>query len=1255
MLWLRYAVLPQIEGYKEDIVRSLESASGMKVTVGAVDGTWQGLRPQLVLTRLRIADPRGGPAFSLERAEVTVSWWTLAAGDLRFHDVDLFSPELSLRRGTDGLIYLGDKPINKPGGGGGAFSRWLLEQPRLRVHDATLVWNDEFAGASEARLTHVEILVRKHGPRHRAALTAVPPAALAGQVDIRADVAFALRDQSWEASGEIYADIQQGDLARLKTYLPVPAALRSGIGSVRVWSEFEPGLVKSVTADVNVRDARAQLADDGLPLELASLNGRGTYRGEALSFYFGTEKLAFRTASGLKSRDAQFSVSRTGPVGSGASGEAKANGIDLKIAAALLDYLPVPHELKEQALRFAPRGHLADTSYSWTGPGPTQATAFKLSAKFVDLAVNAVDGLPGASGLTGHLEGDERGGEVVIDAKNATLDIERFFRAPLAFDRVDGHATWRRDGKVIEVAIKDAHAANADAELNASGTWRSIPDSPEHSPGWADLKGTITRARVAGMANYLPNSIAGTRDWMDRSILAGDASGVHWEVKGDLWHFPFREGKEGHFLVEGPLKGVRLMYHPAWPVIEGIDGDIRFEGTRMDIRARDAAIFTSHVSGATAVIADLAAKPPLLAIAGTLDTTGAESVRFLKESPLIEGPGAFTRAVAIEGPARLALRMDYPLWGSDPVRVKGEYDFAGATASVGKNLHFIGARGKLTFTERSVSAPELKGMMFGLPAVLRIATQADNSVLTTIDGRIESPVMGSFIPGVFARRMAGGADWKARVVSGKDGAELRIDSTLKGLAIGLPEPFAKTADAARAFEVHVTKLGAIDETAIATLEGGVYSRIARRLVDGNERWNAALKFGAPVDGEPVRDGLWLYGNPPRFNLDAWREAMAEPATPNYEAPAGQAALELRGFNLKIGKLRYTGRQFSDLEARMEREGPEWRGTLASPQVTGSITWNPVGRGRVAARLERFVLAEPDILAEDGPQAEAGSELPALDIFAETFVFRGHTLGRLELVAAPDAADWKIDRLNITNDHASFVTSGLWKPVATGSITTLNVKLETRNLNALLAQFGYGDYVTRGNATLEGQLVWPGYPNDFSVGNLSGSFRLDASKGQFAKIEPGAGKLLGLISLQSIPRRVIFDFRDIFSEGLAFDRIVANVKLARGILLTNDFEITGPATFVSMAGEVSLPAETQALTVRVVPEVGEGLALAATFLGTPVAGLTTLLVSKLLSNPLGKVVAYEYSVTGSWDNPTVTRLSAPPPPKAVAATVVPAPK
>ena len=134
---------------------------------------------------------------------------------------------------------------------------------------------------------------------------------------------------------------------------------------------------------------------------------------------------------------------------------------------------------------------------------------------------------------------------------------------------------------------------------------------------------------------------------------------------------------------------------------------------------------------------------------------------------------------------------------------------------------------------------------------------------------------------------------------------------------------------------------------------------------------------------------------------------------------------------------------------------------------------------------------------------------------------------------------------------------------------------------------------------------------------------------------------------------MFDFQDVFTEGFAFERIQGDVKVARGVLLVDAFEISGPAAFVSLSGEVSLPQETQALTMQVVPEVSEGVALAATVFGTPVLGLSTLLLSKLLKNPFGKVVAYEYQVTGSWDNPQVTRTSAPPPRAAAPAPPGPA--
>jgi len=308
-------------------------------------------------------------------------------------------------------------------------------------------------------------------------------------------------------------------------------------------------------------------------------------------------------------------------------------------------------------------------------------------------------------------------------------------------------------------------------------------------------------------------------------------------------------------------------------------------------------------------------------------------------------------------------------------------------------------------------------------------------------------------------------------------------------------------------------------------------------------------------------------------------------------------------------------------------------------VAGEVSWDPTGKGRLTARFARLAVGTGT--RPEAPELVAThAELPALDITAERFEFRDHWLGALDLKAEPDGDAWRIDHLDIANNQAKFSSSGRWRRTADGSLTSLDVKLDAQSLNALLGQFGYGDYLKRGNGKLSGTLAWSGYPYDFALGRLAGHFKIEGHNGQFAKIQAGAGKLLGLLSLQSLPRRATLDFRDVFSEGFAFDRIQAEVNVARGILLTDNLEIGGPAAFVSLSGEVSLPEETQKLTLRVVPEVSEGVAIAAALVGTPVLGLSTLLVSKLLNNPFGKVVAYEYSVTGSWDNPQVTRISAP---------------
>jgi uncharacterized protein YhdP len=290
-----------------------------------------------------------------------------------------------------------------------------------------------------------------------------------------------------------------------------------------------------------------------------------------------------------------------------------------------------------------------------------------------------------------------------------------------------------------------------------------------------------------------------------------------------------------------------------------------------------------------------------------------------------------------------------------------------------------------------------------------------------------------------------------------------------------------------------------------------------------------------------------------------------------------------------------------------------------------------------ARLKRLTI--PDERPGQATQAEASIgevDFPALDIVADELQIKRRKLGRFELKAEQQGKDWQIERLRLVQAGTILEADGVWSRVVKPQ-TLLKLKLDAPDVGRLLGELGFPDSVKSGTAELSGHLSWPGAPYEMVPARLSGSLKLEAKSGQFLKVEPGAGRLLGLMSLQSLPRRISLDFRDMFSEGFAFDAMKCDMTIRQGLLNTKDFTMSGPAAAVEMSGDVNLDQETQRLHVRVLPTVGEGVSLATAFLGGPAVGVTALILQKLLKDPISRAVAYEYNVTGTWDNPNVVKL------------------
>jgi uncharacterized protein YhdP len=245
------------------------------------------------------------------------------------------------------------------------------------------------------------------------------------------------------------------------------------------------------------------------------------------------------------------------------------------------------------------------------------------------------------------------------------------------------------------------------------------------------------------------------------------------------------------------------------------------------------------------------------------------------------------------------------------------------------------------------------------------------------------------------------------------------------------------------------------------------------------------------------------------------------------------------------------------------------------------------------------------------------------------------------VTGENRNDYWHSKIDLKNEDGTLEAAGRWRPSLTEPDTQIDFKLTAKSIEKLLNRIGYADAVKRGSANITASLSWNGAPYAIDYASLNGKLTLAASNGQFSQLEPGVGRLLGILSLQSLPRRITLDFRDIFSQGFAFDSIDGEFAITRGtmeIQPPKKLQINGPAAKVLMDGAINLGNETQNLHVRVQPAVGESVAVGA-MLANPVVGAAVWAAQKLLNDPLGQAFAFDYQVSGSWGDPKVEKLGA----------------
>ena len=652
------------------------------------------------------------------------------------------------------------------------------------------------------------------------------------------------------------------------------------------------------------------------------------------------------------------------------------------------------------------------------------------------------------------------------------------------------------------------------------------------------------------------------------------------KLAGNLAAFPFTDGKSGQFVVTVKARDVTLAYADALAAARGsrrrrplrrrVDDRRRVARTHLRARARSHACRYRGPSR----------QPAALTIDGSATGPISDFLRFVAESPVDAIIGHITQGAEGTGNGLLALNLAADQEAGVP-QGQRRISVRERALKIPGVLRLSQINGKFAFANGDMRARELTAEIVGGPAKFAIGT---------LDGRVRVTGGGTANLGLAAARVRVAADraphrasdWSVVVDVRPEVSTLVLESSLKGAVVDLPGPLGKVAGDAVPLRIELREDGASpDEDIVMATYGRVMQVVAQRSQRGNVmRVDRALvslggTAGRVDAARAERPGIWVRGDLPVLNVDDWltlRDRERRAAAPaNAGSPAEDEFVALGGVDLDVGALEVFGRRFNDFKVVARRSSEDWKLELHGRDVAGTATWSAPGgaspNGRIVARLSRFAMPGPAELppwssAEKPSDDKAASgtvdRWPELDIAADTFVSsKGRDLGQLELIAKPRGTEWRIEKLALSNDAGRLDANGAWRNVGRAQQTKLDVALDVKDAGAFLTRLGYPDAIKGAPTVIRGQLGWSGSPAEFDYPTLTGAIRIDVGRGRFTKIEPGIGKLLGVLSLQSLPRRITLDFHDVFSDGFAFDEITGDVRVNNGVMSTDNLRACRP--------------------------------------------------------------------------------------------------
>ncbi len=1270
------------EDYSEQVASIVTSYVGSPVEIGEVDLVWNRFDASASLkdVQIRSADD-ATTVLELPRIELQLDVRDiLLQRTLSVRSVQLSNLSLAARyEGPGRFRMLGaslspnelDSPENMKGRGSSALS-WLFNAERLSILDSDITVIDATMGR-DYEINDVNINAFNDGDLHQLRISSALPGEI-GDTTLASLDFTGNADNIDEWQGKFYVSTEGLNTEELSGFWPESSQQLSGLAGVQMWGSFR---------GTRLTKMRFVGSSDMLQLSQPSAEYTGIVSLDARDVVVDLDWQ--RLESGWQLGVNRFSAMLDNK-------EVNLDGLDLQLtreddgqhiavvgpdidlrslvpAHAYIDeLLPERLPVKIHSLR---SGLLKNWRISGIA-GSEKNTLTELQLIAVDLAVDSYDKNPGIRDLTTTVVFQDGAGKMTLDNQDITLTLPSLYESPLPVINVDGDIRFvvntdtPADTKVVssenvagsgvaekpslhwKVVSEDLRLSSLDLNTAATFSFSGMSDGSR----LIDSHTTILNANLAGIHEFYPTRVIPqkTLNYMKVALVEGDITSGRIELKGDLNDFSPYDGR-GHFYSEIDIANTTVKFNTKWPALKNVDGNLSFSAAAMRGRLYEGSIREATFSDARLHVADT--KAPVMSIDGSLIGPVSDMLDFAQTGPMASLiAGAFGKSTG-SGTSRLDLDLQVPMKKAlnDRLSIDGSVALNGArikSKTFGVDLESVS--GDVRFNRSGIVADKLQVSYQGLPLSIKAIQEVEpGKKINRID--VSGPMAVASILRSYNLplddQFNGVSNWKLDIdvtkTTGikKRRIELTATSDLSGTEIKFPQPMNKQADELREARVY-RDFGAAEKDWWIDIPGLV--KIRSRVGDGRRLQSMAIALGNSNSTVLPRRGISLSGNSHRLDAHSWVKWVLD----FQSGRESNASAEPFPFyaNIKARQMTIGNQVFDDLAYTTFRDGTRQVHQFDSSLVKGKLV---LGQSPWLVRLDhldrRLLVAIGNAESASRGSGEVTDQsydprdVPALDVSVSKLIWDKWRFAKVALRTEPTDQGMRIAAVRARQDTMRLTGNGFWEQSksrgVSAHVTKLDLTATFDNFGQAITDIANVQSFAKGSGEAALSIAWPkpAYSPDLQA--MQGQLLFNLRDGRILSVQPGASRILGLVALQSLPRRLAGDFRDITDNGLEYTGVSGNLSIANGYAQANAIAMSGPVAEILIQGTSGFVDKTHEQTIDVLPRVSGALPLLGILSGGPAAGLTALVADNILRGiglNFDEFGRRRYLLTGSWDQP-----------------------